>query len=148
MIDPLSAVGIAAAVLQFVDFSTKLIGKTREITGSSTGALAEHVELAVASQRLKKLNDGLSSSISKFAVQRKLSEAEAALRDVSVECQIIALQFSKALDSLMGDPGQNVFKSFRQAFKAAWRKNGIDRMRQRLNEQRQQLVVHLLIVIR
>ncbi|OCT51420.1 hypothetical protein CLCR_07983 [Cladophialophora carrionii] len=148
VLDPISALSIAASVVQFIDFGTKLISKSRELARSSTGALVEHGQMKAASNRLKELDDGLLNSLSILtAKKKKLTEAEAALRGVSQECRDMAVDFSHALSRYSVEPGQNAWKSFRRVFKAVWDKEGIEAMRQRLNDQRQQLSLNILIVM-
>jgi hypothetical protein len=148
MMDPVSALGVASAVVQFVDFGTKLISKTRSLRKSSTGALVEHRELTLASTRLSDLSSDLDHELSRFASARELTQEEAALQQVAEECRQLALEFSETLAGFTGRPGQNVFKSFRQAFKLVWHKEGLESMQVRLDQQRQQLIIHLLVVVR
>ena len=149
VLDPLSALSVAASIVQFIDFGMKLISKSRELAKSSSGALVEHEEMLAASIRLKDLDDGLQYSLTVLAIRKKkLTEAEVALREVSQECKAMATEFIQTLHGYFVEPGHTVCKSFRMAFKAAWNKEGIDAMRQRLNDQRQQLSLNILIVIR
>ena len=148
MVSPTDALSIAAAVVQFIDFGIKITAKSRELASSSTGVLVEHKELLTASNRLADLDGGLVHSLSFFREGRKLTQAEAALREVSQECKDMASEFTQTLNGLFGTADQNSFKTFRQAFKAVWHKDGIEAMRQRLDQQRQQLAINLLIVMR
>lgn len=149
VLDPLSALGVAASVVQFIEFGAKLISKNRELSRSSTGALVEHGEMIAASNRLKELDDGLLKSLAVLAAKnKKLTESEAALRDISQECRDMAAEFSQTMSMYSVEPGQNTYKSFRTAFKAVWNKEGIEAMKQRLNDQRQQLSLNILIVMR
>ncbi|EXJ58421.1 hypothetical protein A1O7_05846 [Cladophialophora yegresii CBS 114405] len=132
VLDPVSALSIAASVVQFIDFGTKLISKSRELARNSTGTLGEHGEMIAASNRLKDLDDGLLKSLSILtAEKKKLTEAETALRAVSQECRDMAAEFSQTLSEYSVEPGQNAWKSFRKVFKAVWDKEGIEAMRQR-----------------
>ena len=45
--DPITALGIAGNVVQFIDFGLKAVSKAREIHSSSTGALRVNVDLEV-----------------------------------------------------------------------------------------------------
>lgn len=57
--EALAALGLAAAVVQFVNYSTGLVSKGRQIYYSSTGALAENTEMEEASKRLQALTEPL-----------------------------------------------------------------------------------------
>ncbi|KAK3305673.1 uncharacterized protein B0T15DRAFT_556009 [Chaetomium strumarium] len=53
--DPLSALSVAAAVVQFADFGFRLLKSTRELYKSPSGQKAAHIELSVVSQNLSRL---------------------------------------------------------------------------------------------
>jgi hypothetical protein len=145
--DPLSALSVAAAVVQFVQFGADLRSKTTELAKSPAGTLVAHEELSAASYRLIKLNDELRKSYSSSNA-RNLTQDERALLEVALNCSRIASEFEKALHSLKVAPGQSTYKSFRQALKTIWHAEGIDSIHKRLDNERQQLVVHLLVVAR
>ncbi|PVH84734.1 hypothetical protein DL98DRAFT_584281 [Cadophora sp. DSE1049] len=50
-----AALGLAAAVIQFVDFSSKLVSKGQQLYHSTDGALLENTEMEEASKRLDKV---------------------------------------------------------------------------------------------
>jgi hypothetical protein len=147
VLDPLSALRVAAAVVQFVQFATDLVSKSRILAKSPTGTLIEYAELSAASHRLTKLDDDLEKSHN-ASNNRSLSEDEAALLEVAHSCSNIASEFEKALDSLRVVPGGSRYKSFRQALKTIWHADGIARITRRLEIEQQQLVVHLLVILR
>lgn len=49
--DPVSALSIAAVVVQFVDFGAKTLSKSHELYRSSRGALNENIETEAATKR-------------------------------------------------------------------------------------------------
>ena len=57
--DPLTALGLAANIVQFVDFTSKLISQSHEIYRSADGALEDHVALENVANNLSKLSDEL-----------------------------------------------------------------------------------------
>lgn len=57
--DPLTAVGVAANIVQFVSFTSGLISKTREISCSPTGSCAEIVTLQSSYEHLQRLSSKL-----------------------------------------------------------------------------------------
>lgn len=147
VLDPISALGVAAAVVQFVDFGFELTSKSRELAKSSTGSLIDHRDLIDAANRLEILDDRLQKS-SAIVQQQKLSREEEALLEVSGKCRKTAGELRKTLESIAAKPGEGTFKSFRQAFKAVWHKDSIENMRSRINDLQQQLCIHLLVVMR
>lgn len=155
VLDALSALGVAASVVQFIEFSSKLISRSTELYKGSRNALIETQELADVSERIIKLNNGLQDSLKNLSRSpdsstrhKKLSPSEEALGQVSLECTRIAEEFMASLQKLLSPSDRRVWKSCRQAFETLWNKDGLETMQRRLNHQKEQLVLHLLVVIR
>ena len=147
VLDPISAAGLASNVLSFIDFGIKVLAKTKEIHESYDGSLLEHREIRLAAERCGRLRHSIDDSLSLLPVTESLTPAEIVLQDVAKECQDMAKEFCATLDGLAARSGQSRWKTFRQAIKAVWDKNGIEFMRLRLGEQREILIVHLLVVV-
>ncbi|KAF3928117.1 hypothetical protein AA313_de0203723 [Arthrobotrys entomopaga] len=145
VLDPLSALGIAAAVVQFVDFSTKLISKGKEIYKSADGVTITHAEQSALSSRLAQLTRALAESINPFTTRNAPTPAEAALREVTLECMQFAEDFNDAINQLQVIGGNRVWKSFRQALKSVWNKDKIEQQLVKQDRLRQQVIIHLLV---
>jgi hypothetical protein len=157
LIDPVTALGIAGNVIQFVDFASKLVSKGSEYYGSIDGALLEHTELSGTAERLRKLSRGLETSmrleqLSQRAkpgdLHRKYSLAEQGLLEVNHECCKLAEEFCNALEELRISDKHRRWESFCQAFKTLWSEEKIEILSKRLGSATQQLIVHLLVYMR
>lgn len=148
MLDPVSAVGLASSVIQIVDFSCKLVSKTREYRTSADGALIEHKELRAAADRLSALSKAIHGPLAKCRSLRKPTNVDLALGDIAGECLDQASELAQALQELQIDDSRNTWKSFRQALKAIWNKEKIEQIRRRLDTLREHVVIHLLVSIR
>jgi|SRR5271156_2327005 len=148
VLDPLTALSVAGNVVQFVDFGIKLISKGKEIYKSTDGILADHAEQAAISSKLAELSKRLSDSMSASATRKKMSPAEVALQEVTIECTEVADDFSKAINELKVTGNHRGWKSFRQALKSVWKKEGIEERLTKLGRLRQQVVIHLLVVMK
>lgn len=148
VLDPLTALSVASSVIQFVDFGTKLISKGKEIYKSADGVLADHAEQAAISSRLADLTRALSTSIDMSAATRELSPAENALKEVALVCRQVAEDFTLAIDELRVTGKNRKWKSFRQALKSVWMKEGIEERLVELDRLRQLVTVHLLVVVK
>ncbi|KAF7555302.1 hypothetical protein G7Z17_g2296 [Cylindrodendrum hubeiense] len=51
-LDPISAVGLAAGILQFIDFTSRLVSVGREITESYDGTTVEHSDIEAVTRNL------------------------------------------------------------------------------------------------
>ena len=110
MLDPLTAIGLASAIVQFVDFSTKIFHGAQEVYESASGATEENRSLEVVVSDMKRLSSKL-----KATGRAQQSDDEKALCSLAEECHGLStdlfelLQKAKPKDS----------KSRRQAALAA-----------------------------
>ena len=71
--DPLSAVGVAGTIVQFVTFASTLISKSTEIYNSASGSSTEVLDLHHVSQHLQQLSNKLNhKKIRPFKISKKL----------------------------------------------------------------------------
>ena len=148
MLDPATAFGIAINVLTFIDFSRKVISKMSALHRSPNGTLIEHREMLARADQLENLDKKLRESLSDASSGAALTRAELGLQDVLAECKVLAEGMQAAFSQFTAEPGQSKFKSFRQASKSVWSKEGLIDMYNRLQALQSQLLTHLLIVLK
>ncbi|KAI9760768.1 MAG: hypothetical protein M1840_002214 [Geoglossum simile] len=136
----LAAIGLAGNIIQFVDFSGKLISKMAEIHKSGTGALAENINIETAANDLALLSTKLHDSAN--------SAGDTALQELCQSCNIIATELLTVLDSVKVHEGQNKWKSFRKALRSVWSKEDIALLEQRLARFRDELNLRVAIDLR
>ncbi|KAI0098832.1 hypothetical protein GGR51DRAFT_537126 [Nemania sp. FL0031] len=61
--DPLSVVGLGANILQFIEFVSKLIATTREVTKSPIGTTVDCADLEAVARNIVQLNNKIIDSI-------------------------------------------------------------------------------------
>ncbi|KAI9777342.1 MAG: hypothetical protein M1839_008950 [Geoglossum umbratile] len=116
----LAAIGLAGNIIQFVDFSGKLISKTAEIHKSGTGALAENINIEAATNDLALLSTKLHDSAN--------SAGDTALQELCQSCNTIATELLTVLDSVKVHGGQHKWKSFRKALRSVWNLRSVAEM--------------------
>ncbi len=149
--EALATVGLASSIVQFVDFATKIISKGYQYQKSVDGVLDENVELQAIADSLDQLSKGLVTRKKKTSLaswSMKNSKEDEALKAVAKECQKIANDLSIAVDRLKITGNRTKWKSFRQALKSQWRKEEIEATLRRLRLAREDLIVHLLVVMK
>ncbi|KAH8786794.1 hypothetical protein F5882DRAFT_326431 [Hyaloscypha sp. PMI_1271] len=146
VLDALSAVSLAATIVQFVDFSSKIVSKGYHLHRSAEGVLPENARLAYVIADLKDLNIKLQCHERLGCLTRD----EQALEDLSSQCSTLATELLGRLEKLKVE--QNVknrkWKSFRQALKIVWGKEALDQMAATLSDYRSQLELHVLLSLR
>lgn len=87
---PLDAVSLTSAIVQFVEFTCKLISEGNKIYGSAEGALVEHAELGIIAQSVRNLVKRVEECRT-WAVRSKkdddLTPEECHLQHIAALCQ-------------------------------------------------------------
>jgi predicted nuclease with TOPRIM domain len=144
MLEPLTAIGLAGTLIQFVDFSSKIVSKASAIYASADGALPENQDAETVAQSLQvldaKIRAGLATSSG--------TKSEEALKELCGECDSVAQELLKALEKLKIYDRKTKWKSMRQALKSVSSKGKIDDISKRLENLRDQLSLSFLVELR
>ncbi|KAF5876348.1 putative small s protein [Botrytis fragariae] len=136
--DPVTALGVAAAVIQFIDYGTGLAFKGREIYKS--GELGANVELGEATNRLQDLVEPLRSSLHsgiQNAPSPSPADADRALKSICTKC----IDLSEELSGLLGSLKLNLIRAILNEEK-------IQGLKSRLGDLRSNLETHVLVDLR
>jgi len=151
VLEALTALSLAAMIVQFVDFSSKLLAKGHEIYVSVDGASIENNDLEAATKNLRDLSGRLNVP----AVSRRgdtaeaTSESEVALIQLTAKCSAVARELLTVLDHLKVQPGSNrKWKTFQQALKSSLKQSQVDEIKSRLQAIRQELSLSVLVSLR
>ncbi|KAL9108602.1 MAG: hypothetical protein Q9227_006688 [Pyrenula ochraceoflavens] len=147
VLDALAALSLATAAVQFLEFGIKIISKSKEIYESADGLSADQVEQAAVSTRLLDLTKELLQAQHASAKAKKLSKAEESLRSIVGECATLADDFQGTLESVKITGRHRRWKSFRQALKSVWTKDGLEKRVRRLDRLRQEVILQLLVCV-
>lgn len=146
--DPITAIGVAAAVVQFTDFGTRLLTDAMEVYNSVSGQASEDVELATISNDLQLLCRSIQDKSSRLTDPRKgPSSSEQTLLRLCSTC----LQLTHELDAVIKQlraRGQGKLKvaveSFAIALRKFWSREEIANFRLRISDVRQQMMMAML----
>lgn len=142
MLDPFTAISLATAIVQFVDFGSKLITKGYEI--HANGALQENIDLTAITADLHAFTDRIVLDSSNTSA--KPTSEEQALQKVAKICAEISQKLLNILTSLEVSK-QGDFRSWtslRASVRAAFRARDIDKLQNKLHHVTEQLNSHLL----
>jgi hypothetical protein len=146
--DPVSALGIAASVVQFLEFGCSLVSKSRQIY--SQGALSDHVESESATRRLVELTEQIRNSLTDLGSLGALSLDSQTLKRICENCVELSNELLSRLVDLHVDETHKArkWKSFRQALNTVCSKQKIDEIAGRLKICRDELNLHLITAIK
>lgn len=153
--DPLTALGLAASVSQFVSFASELISKSNEIYTSAKGCTGKVLTLQTVYAQLRDLSESLESSSQN---DPRLTAVEGtsefvkhvfAINDLSRSCKKDCDTLLEVVRKLQnGDGSKNLWQSFKLALKTAWKSNEIGDLEQRLHHTQATLTLHVCALTR
>lgn len=146
MLDPLSALSLAAAIVQFVDYTTKIVLGAAEIHASATGSLTKNVELSSITIDLSDISGKLV--IDDRNQSNTYSKDERALSSLATQCRDVANKLLTTLEDLSVRGPHKKWKSVRQALLSVWRESEIRDIRKRLDTFRNQLTTRLVATLK
>lgn len=155
--DPLSALGLAGNVVQFVQFISSIISKTQEIRRSTAGVSAGNFELKAVAENVSELSDRLSTPGSSIATRArtplhacgKTETEEAPIYRIASSCKSIANELLSTVEELeVANGPHHKWRSFRQALKTVWKKDKISELQGRLDQLRSQMTIYIVSRIR
>lgn len=114
--DPLSGIGLAASIVQFISFATTLIHKSIEIHGS--GSTKETISIEDTYETLSRFSHGLGFSGNVHTVVPGFRDQALALESLSNSCQKDCDKLLKVVSKLKAEGGGKC--RLLKTFKAAW----------------------------
>ena len=144
MAEAIASLGLAANIIQFVDFATRVTDKFYDFYQSGSGAAENGPDLETINSDLLVVLEELRKTTSTTKISPQ------GLAKLAQECQKTASQLNKLILPLLTARFQNLGKraALKAAFKAIWRENEIESLQEKLNSFRSQLTLHLLVSLR
>ncbi|KAI8956112.1 hypothetical protein F4801DRAFT_586227 [Xylaria longipes] len=149
--DPLSALGVAAAAVQFLDFGCRVLADAREIYKSKTDSDPESVELWKVSRDLMEL---ITEVELKLGDAKWETETAGASEQVFVrlcgECRDISRELQDMISNVQAKGTTKLtlaMVSFVHALNGAQSPAKIEQLKERLNQARQQMMMAVLVFL-
>lgn len=146
MIDALGSLGLAANILQLLEYGGKLAIAIHEVYESPGGATAKNLETEKIQLDLRNMSADLcSSQTSKCA-----TEDDLALCDLGRECHSLAFELLHVLDSLKVPEGVVLrpWVALQKTVRSAVKARRIESLEERLHKLKSQLAVRMLGALR
>ena len=133
-------IGLVGNVVQFIDFSGKLIAKSTELCQSNEGALAENIDTEMATNHLVLLNNKLKDTAT--------TTSDDALKRLCESCKSTADELLAALNKVRVSGKQDRWKTIRKALRSVLSKEKIRELEGRLARFREELNLHVVVDLR
>ncbi|RYP78486.1 hypothetical protein DL771_000439 [Monosporascus sp. 5C6A] len=138
--ETLAIIGLIGNVVQFIDFSGKLIAKSTELYQSNEGAIAENIEAETATNHLMLLNNKIKDAA--------ITTSDDALKRLCESCKSTADELLTALGKVKVSGKQKRRKSIRMALRSLWSEDKIREVEGRLARFREELNLHVTVDLR
>ncbi|KAL2673689.1 hypothetical protein Neosp_012132 [[Neocosmospora] mangrovei] len=135
--DPVSAIGLASAIITFIEFGSKLLKGAKEIRDSSNDSLEKNESREVIAEAMKEVATKL-----KTPEPAQISPEQQKLCDLALKCNDLSQRILELLNKIK-PKNKKPLHVYRAAFRA-WRKeDDIKLLEKSLNDCRSQLALSL-----
>ena len=132
--EALAALSLASNVVQFVDFTWKLIAEARTIRKSATGCCDDSLLLDTILSDVERLNKPLADGIPHAGSLQKLVS----------ECIKVAAEVRAVIKTLKADKKNSTWSSFQVALSQVSKKGKLEHLTSKLAKIQSQIAQHLL----
>lgn len=136
--ETLAIIALVGNIVQFVNFTGKLILKSTELYQSSEGAFAENIDTDTATNHLVLLNNQLKDDAA--------ITGDGTLESLCKSCGTAADELLAALDKVKVK--QDKRKSIRKVLQSVWSKEKIEELERRLARFKEELNLHITMDLR
>jgi len=137
--EALAAISLIGNVVQFVDFSSKLVSGSVQLYRSAEGALEENIDTETVTKHLLQLNNGLKD----FA-----ASSDGPLKNLCESCHAVAEELLQALAKAKVQGQRTKWKSIKKALQSVWDKERIAQLDGRLAKIRAELNLQATVSLR
>lgn len=165
--DPASAIGLAANVLQFIEYGIQLFSESRELASSSSGATTANTEIENIAQKLSILASHLANRKPKprsnaNATLTSLGQSTSgnndnenheerireAIVDIAEDCRRLSSELINAIPRLTESSKGSKWKSFLCALRTLWSEKKVHGLKEKLFIAEGTLKTHILTLMR
>jgi hypothetical protein len=131
--DPLTALSVAAAAIQFTDFAIKILATGHELYNSPKGSSAANEEIERTTLYISHLVAKIQRSSNQDGRARELTGDEQSLPDICGVCVTIANEILTRLEGLKvkGD-NRSIRRVLQTALRATWKARELESLAKRL----------------
>lgn len=146
--EPLAALGVAGAIVQFVEFAGKVISKGNQIYRSGDGSLDENHDLEIVTNDLVVLQTKMDQAAQRGDLETRPTDDDVALQRVNAAANELAKTLLIRLNMVKAQGRFRRWKSFRQAIKSVSSQKEIDSLARRLHMLKDELQLQILVSLK
>lgn len=150
--DPLTAVSLAAAIVQFTDYGVRLLSDGVETYKSVSGMTSEVVELTTIAEDLEQLSRSIQEKSAQLSdpILKPMRESEQNLLRLCGVCQKLSTELATAVSRLRTHSTERLelaVESFGVAVRKFWSRERIMNLRNQISDVRQQMMMAMMVFL-
>ena len=132
MADPIAIIGLAASIITFIDFGTKIVSAAISLRDSPDGTIPEAEELNLIIQDIRSLSSGIQDKMPAKA----MSEDERRILLMVSKCNELSAELMRILDKLKirDQSWSRTVEAVRVTLQVAWKKKDVESLQRRLRD--------------
>lgn len=142
--DGVSAIGLAASILTFIDFSWNLLSGTRDVYQSASGTTTENAHIYTVITDLQNASLGLHLDRTERSVSRHLQQ----LGFVADDCVLISQKLMDLLNDVRRKEGNVLWQSFKTKWKSMRSDSEVKKLLADLTLYRSQIILRLNLILK
>jgi hypothetical protein len=139
--EPVTAIGLAAAILSFVDFAQKVATGADELYNSAAGATEDNTNIKIIIKDL----DEAAADLTDLSGKTKHTQA---LNSLAAKCRKLSEDLLRLLDKLAVSGKRSTWKVMRVAIQNLRKEGKVAKMVARLADYRSQILLQLSLMLK
>jgi N-terminal domain on NACHT_NTPase and P-loop NTPases len=139
--DPVSAIGLASAIISFIDFAQQIVTGVDEIYSSTTGATKENTHIETIISDL----DDAAGDLTEISSKTKHGKA---LNALASQCKKVSEDLLQLLNTLTVSGERTTWKVLKITIRNARKEGKVAKTLARLREYRSQILLQLSLMLR
>ena len=148
MAESILAFGIALNIVQFVDFSCRVLSTGYQMYKSSSTVFQENQDLEVVTIDLHKVTDNIDTALQQARLEKSPSPNDLQLQQLAEQCRAVCGELLTALEQLKTHGQLGKWNIFRAALQTVWKESKIEASHKRVEQFRQELIACILVSFR
>lgn len=145
MAEVIAVLGIAANIVQFLDFGTNFVSKAWRICSAGRDGLCDISDLESTTFDLQKILQSLQTPVEDNG---ESIDGQTGLRQFADQCQVLATELLNSIQKISASGKTRKRDALTTAFRFVWKEKEIRHLEARLEGFRHQLAFHILALLR
>jgi len=145
--DPVSAIGVAAGIVAFIDFAWNLVAGTLELSKSASNSIADDADVLEVIGDLEAVSSGLRVSDRK-AGNYEFSAHLPALFAICADCHKVATDMLASLERLQRSNTDRVWRKLKVQWMRMRKEEKLQGMAAKLRDYRLRIMLRLNLILR